>query len=264
MMKASDVLIYIHGFNVSWHDAVGAALALQTMLRSKGDPNQNVVVALFSWPSDGLALPWVSYKSDRSEAQGSGAAFGRALLKTRDFLIGLSDCAKNGGEPLCGQDIHLLCHSMGNFLLQGAISRLSSFSGSQTLPRIFEHVFLCAADVDDDALEAGNPLEKIDRIARSVTLYHNRGDTAMVVSDFTKGQPERLGGAGAARPGQLHNKISQVDCSPVVHGLVEHSYYLVGNILEDIRASIDGLDQKDTTRKRKPHNLQSNVWIMTE
>jgi len=34
MESASDALIYIHGFNVSWHSAVGSALALQTMLRN--------------------------------------------------------------------------------------------------------------------------------------------------------------------------------------------------------------------------------------
>ena len=29
MEKCSDVLLYIHGFNVTWHEAVGCALALQ-------------------------------------------------------------------------------------------------------------------------------------------------------------------------------------------------------------------------------------------
>src|SRR6266571_6978679 len=29
MASATDVLVYVHGFNVSWADAVGAALALQ-------------------------------------------------------------------------------------------------------------------------------------------------------------------------------------------------------------------------------------------
>jgi esterase/lipase superfamily enzyme len=102
MEASSDVLVYIHGFNVSWFDAVGSVLVLQTMLRSKGDKAQNVVVILFTWPSDGMALPWVSFKSDRSEARGSGLAIGRALLKTRDYLIGLRDRAKQGGTPLCG------------------------------------------------------------------------------------------------------------------------------------------------------------------
>lgn len=262
MEAFSDVLVYIHGFNVSWFDAVGAALSLQTMLRSKGDKGQNVVVILFTWPSDGLALPWVSYKSDRSEARGSGAAVGRALLKTRDFLVGLRDRAKKGGSKLCGQDIHLLCHSMGNFLLQEALSRISDFTPGNAMPRLFEHVFLCAPDVDDSALESGQQLEKIDQIARNVTIYHNRGDAAMVVSDYTKGQPERLGGAGAAHPGLLHNKVFQVDCTLVVHGLVEHSYYLIGSVLTDIRSSIDGWDQNDARRERIQSGSQNNVWAM--
>ena len=262
MEAFSDVLVYIHGFNVNWFDAVGSALSLQMMLRSRGDKSQNVVVILFTWPSDGLALPWVSYKSDRSEARGSGAAVGRALLKTRDFLVGLRDRAKEGGGKLCGQDIHLLCHSMGNFLLQEVLSRMWDFTPGNTLPRIFEHVFLCAPDVDDAALESGQPLEKIDQIARNVTIYHNRGDVAMVVSDYTKGQPERLGGAGAAHPGLLHNKVHQVDCTPVVHGLVEHSYYLIGNVSSDIRSSIDGWDQNDRQRQRIQSGMQNNVWVM--
>jgi esterase/lipase superfamily enzyme len=262
MEAFSDVLVYIHGFNVNWFDAVGSALSLQTMLRNRGDKSQNVVVILFTWPSDGLALPWVSYKSDRSEARGSGAAVGRALLKTRDFLVGLRDRAKEGGGKLCRQDIHLLCHSMGNFLLQQVLSRMWDYTPGNTLPRIFEHVFLCAPDVDDTALESGQPLEKIDQIARNVTIYHNRGDVAMVVSDYTKGQPERLGGAGAAHPGLLHNKVHQVDCTPVVRGLVEHSYYLIGNVSSDIRSSIDGWNQNDRQRQRVQSGTQNNVWVM--
>ena len=35
-MRASrDLLIFIHGFNVSWRDAVGSALALQEMRRGQ-------------------------------------------------------------------------------------------------------------------------------------------------------------------------------------------------------------------------------------
>jgi len=46
---------------------------------------------LFTWPSDGQALPYVSYKSDRSDAKGSGYAIGRGFLKLRDFLVRLRD-----------------------------------------------------------------------------------------------------------------------------------------------------------------------------
>jgi esterase/lipase superfamily enzyme len=264
MGDSSDVLIYIHGFNVSWYSAVGSALALQLMMGSAQtrDPLQKVLVILFTWPSDGLALPWVSYKSDRSEAKGSGAAVGRAFLKARDFLVELRDRAKKGGKELCGQDIHLLCHSMGNYLLQSALARTYNFTPGSTLPRLFEHIFLCAPDVDDIALEAGQPLAKVDQIARYVTIYHNREDKAMVISDYTKGNPERLGGTGAAHPALLHNKVHQVDCTPIVHGIVEHSYYLAGNVNNDIRASIDGWEQDDSRRYRQRNATLNNVWAM--
>lgn len=264
MEKSSDVLIYIHGFNVSWYSAVGYALALQTMLQNAAtrDPSQNALVVLFTWPSDGMAIPWASYKSDRSEAAGSGAAVGRAFLKARDFLAGLRDRARKGGKELCGQDIHLLCHSMGNFLLQSALARTFDFTPGNTLPRLFEHVFLCAPDVDDKALEPGEPLERVDQIARNVTIYHNRGDKAMVISDYTKGNPERLGGSGAAHPALLHNKVHQVDCTPVVHGFIEHSYYLTGNVSADIRAGIDGWEQDDPRRNRERNATLNNVWVM--
>ena len=262
MLATSDVLVYIHGFNVSWNDAVGSALSLQIMLQNKSkDKKQNVVVILFTWPSDGMALPLVSYKSDRSEARGSGAAVGRALLKTRDFLIKLRHTAGNKKGRPCNQDIHLLCHSMGNYLLQEVLQRISDYTPSNAMPRIFEHVFLCAPDVDDNVLESGQPLNKIDQIANSVTIYHNKGDAAMLVSDYTKGNPERLGRAGAAHPGSLHNKVHQVDCTPVVSGLVEHSYYLNGNVLFDIRCSIDGWEHGDS-EKRYQSGTHDNVWEM--
>lgn len=266
MENSSDVLIYIHGFNVSWNEAVGSALALQLMLRNSPtkDPDQDVLVILFTWPSDGMSLPWVSYKSDRSEATGSGAAVGRAFLKARDYLADLRDRAKKGGKKICGQDIHLLCHSMGNFLLQSALARTFDHTPGNCLPRIFEHIFLCAPDVDDNALETGQPLERIDQIARLVSIYYNREDKAMVISDYTKGNPERLGGTGAAHPALLHNKVHQIDCTPVVHGLVEHSYYLTGNINADIRASIDGWEQDDDKRLRTRNATLNNVWAMTK
>ena len=265
MEVSSDVLIYIHGFNVSWTDAVGSALALQLMLQNQAgrDKDQNVLVVLFSWPSDGMALPLVSYKSDRSEAAGSGAAVGRGLLKARDFLADLRDRTKKG-EKLCGQDIHLLCHSMGNFLLGHALERMAAYTPGNALPRLFEHVFLCAPDVDDTALEAGQPLEQVHEVARTVSVYYNRGDKAMVISDYTKGNPERLGGTGAAHPALLHSKEHQIDCSAIVHGLVEHSYYLAGRVNADIRASIDGWALGDERRGRVRSATLGNVWTMTK
>jgi len=264
MRKHTDVLVYIHGYNVSWASAVGSALSFQEMLNQSRDrdPSQGVLVVLFTWPSDGMALPFVSYKSDRTDARGSGYAIGRGFLKLADYLVMLRDRSR-GGERLCDQDIHLLCHSMGNYVLRNALERMALFTPRSVLPRIFEHVFLCAADVDDNVLEPDQEMGSLHELARSISVYHNRGDTALHVSDYTKGNPDRLGTSGAARPALLHNKVHQIDCSPIVHGFVEHNYYLSGNVNADIRLSIDGVAHEDPRRRRKKMGMVDGVWTMT-
>jgi esterase/lipase superfamily enzyme len=267
MIECTDVLVYIHGFNVSWEDAVGSALALQEMvnLPTDGAPPQKVVVVLFTWPSDGQALPYVSYKSDRSEAAASGAAIGRGFLKVRDYLLGLRVGARKGGDKvlLCEQEIHLLCHSMGNYVLQNALARLAEFTAANTMPRFFDHIFLCAPDVDDTVFEQGQPMERLHEIARQISIYCNREDVAMTVSDVTKGNPDRLGHHGAARPALLHAKVHQIDCTAVVvEGLTEHSYYLAGRPNADICMSLNGVPSDDARRGRVRETTLRNVWSL--
>jgi len=275
MQRGVDMLVLIHGYNVDWEEAVGTAAAFEAMLnrpdpRRPDDPVQPVRVILFTWPSDGQALPWVSYKSDRADARSAAGAVGRAMLKLRDFLHQLgrevrldksneaqtrAQLAAQGvtresevaralaqveSTQLCGQKIHLLAHSMGNFVLQHALDRLWEHSPGNALPRMFEHVFLAAADIDDDVLDIGGPMEHVHQIANRVAIYHNVNDTALRVSDYTKGNPERLGQRGAARPQALHQKIYQVDCSAIVSGLTQHSYYANGIIALDIRKALQG------------------------
>lgn len=264
MFQSSDVLVYIHGFNVSWADAVAAALALQENLNQNDPqkPKQQALVVLFTWPSDGKALPYVSYKSDRTEARASGAAVGRGFLKVRDFLRKVQTLDARGRDVACGQELHLLCHSMGNYVLQCALERMAEFTPGNSFPRLFEHIFLCSPDVDDTALEPGQPLGSLHELAMHVTIYYNRGDLAMYVSDYTKGNPERLGHNGAARPALLHNKVHQVDCSPIVGGAVEHSYYLDGSVNQDLRFSIASLPFEAKIRRRTHSSDLPNVWQM--
>jgi esterase/lipase superfamily enzyme len=291
MQKGRDLLVLVHGFNVGWEEAVATAAAFEAVV-NRIDPalddhqaQQAVRVLLFTWPSDGAALPWVSYKSDRSDAQGTAGALGRALLKLRDQLHALGRevrqssrqvlqlRAQLAGRPpaeieravaqleatqLCGQKLHLLAHSMGNYVLQNALARVFDFSPGNQMPRLFEHVFLCAPDVDDDVLEAGQPMERVHQVAQAVAIYHNAGDTALRISDYTKGNPDRLGQRGAARPQNLHQKVYQVDCGPLVTGLTQHSYYTNGLIARDIRLALQGWRPAD--RGLKPSGIAPNTW----
>ncbi len=257
MEKSNDVVIYVHGYSVSWEAAVGGALALQFMLNRKGE-GKGVMVVLFSWPSDGSKLPW-AYKNDRDDAVDSGKAFGRGMLKLRNFLSKLTVKAKKREGELCNQEIHLICHSMGNYVLQNTLIKLIEHHEGY-LSRIFKNIFLCAPDVDEDVLDPEKPMGRLNEICRNVTVYYNTGDIAMYFSDYTKGNPDRLGNAGASRPQILHNKIHQVDCSRVVSGLVEHSYYLWDIVNDDIRYSIEGIPFDDDVRNRK--QKEKNVWLL--
>ena len=149
--------------------------------------------------------------------------------------------------------LHLLCHSMGNYVLQNALARVAEFSPG-TLPRILTNVFMCAADVDDDVLEPSEPLGRLDELTQAINIYTNREDNALRISDFTKGNPDRLGSAGPARPNQVHTKVLHVNCTPLIGGLVEHSYYLSGKVNRDIAQTIAGMEAEAVKRARKRVN----------
>ncbi len=259
MAQGRDVLVFVHGYNVSWKEAVGSAMALQEMLRRRaahGTSGTDPIVVLFSWPSDGSMMPFAAYKSDRADARMSGYALGRALLKLRDYLASLSR------EEFCGYNVNIMSHSMGNFVLQNAVERIGEHASGGTPPRILDQVFLCAPDIGEEAFEQGQPLQQLHCLARDVTIYFNRGDTAMYISDYTKGNSDRLGHGGVANPLVLHRNVQQVDCSEVVTGIVEHSYFLDGRINGDIRESLDSVPQNARARARLPSGLR-NTWIAT-
>jgi len=270
MMKGCDVLLFIHGYNVSWDDAVATALSLQFMVNSqRGNDDKEVMVVLFSWPSNGSFMPYAAYRSDRADAEESGNSIGRGILKFRDFLGKLKRKSNLKGakevekdEEMCNSKVHLLCHSMGNYVLQNAVVKKLQKNSRGVMPRIFEHIFMCAADVDDDVLKDGKPLSPIHELATNVSVYYNREDLALHISDATKNEADRLGHSGNAYTAQVHNKIHQVDCTPLIKGFTEHSYYLWASVNQDIRQSINGMEFSDGARNRRS-NGQNREWTMT-
>mgnify|MGYP001182401866 FL=1 len=261
MEAKRDLVIFIHGFNVDWFEAVASAMALELMLNRHSHDNDDLKdtsVFLFSWPSNGKMMRNKAYLSDRSDAEDSSIAVARGFLKLRDFLMTLRPKHDDIALKECGQQLHLLCHSMGNYVLQHALTALIKLNNQKHLPQLFQHIFMCAPDVDDNVFEQEQPMANLHRLARQVTVYYNNGDLAMYISDYTKGNIDRLGHNGCARPLQLHNKVNQVNCSKIVGGVTEHSYYLWATVNEDIRHSIDGINYNDSVRKRSSQSTQ--VW----
>lgn len=216
--NASDTIVYIHGYNVSFQEALQAATQMQENFKTLHE-GKGVNIVLFSWPSDGSMMPFVAYANDRQDAVASGPAFARGFLKLADFLRGATP------EESCEQRVHLVAHSMGNYVLRHALQEIVRQSSGRP-PRLFEQIFLMAADEDDDAFEHGHKLKFLPRLAKRVNVYFNNGDKGMAVSDKTKGNPDRLGDDGPRLPREIPGKVSLIDCTGVAEGLVQHSYYL--------------------------------------
>lgn len=229
MTAGADTLVFIHGYNVDFKGAVAAALALKETYGAVCPLN----VVLFTWPSDGSMMPLLAYRDDRTDARLSAAAFARGLAKLHDVL---KEIARG---KACGGRIHLMCHSMGNYVLRGGIQAVIRSRGA--LPRMFDEIFLMAADEDHDAFELEHKLQPLPELGRAVHVYFNRGDTALVISDKTKSNPTRLGSSGPRAPLLLPGNVELVEASEVVGGLVEHDYYLTSaEVARDVRAVLSG------------------------
>ena len=243
-MRASgkDCIISIHGFNYTFAEAIQRTAQLADFYKKT-----NAVFFLFTWPSDGSMLPFKAYMSDRDDARASGAALGRGLQKLASFLHAM------GTDAYCNQKVHLFAHSMGNYALRWAVQGIRKSAGS-SLRRLFDQVVLFAADEDDDAFEHDHKLAALPAMCRHVTVYHNAGDAALVISDATKGNPDRLGASGPRNSRLLPNKVSVVDCEPVIafdDDPTGHQYYRLNTtVRKDVLSVLRGTGPSDIPSRR--------------
>jgi esterase/lipase superfamily enzyme len=279
MQDGSDTLIYIHGFNNDWDDAVSAAAALQIMLNRKGQKPVNVV--LFTWPSDGQSMLYIPYFSDRDDASFSRNALCRALLllqnklselrretisgaytTRREYLNALQNGQVDVDKILCRNGLHLLCHSMGNYVLECALEASRLNPEYALVDRMFENVFMCAPDVTTDALEPGKPLAQLAHLSQTVSVYYNKQDKPLLLSTTTKHLHERLGRTGSSRPSAVDRTFMHIDCTKVVEdGISEHGYYLNGLVLQDICDTING-ERHSTRSYRDGDPVFPNNWSL--
>ena len=113
---------------------------------------------------------------------------------------------------------------------------------------MFDQVFLTAAD--EDAFEHDHKLKPLPRLAKRVNVYFNNNDRAMAVSKVTKGNPDRMGGDGPRVPRGIPGKVTLIDATRVVRGLVEHSYFLdTQAVVADMRQVLIGTPSDQILRR---------------
>jgi esterase/lipase superfamily enzyme len=161
-----DVLVFVHGFNVSYDEA---RFRLAQIVHDGGFTG---VPVLFTWPSRSQIL---AYGSDKESATAS-----------RDPLEKmLQDVATTPGVGR----VHILAHSMGTWLAMEAL-RQSGIAGRADLNGRIGEVMLAAPDIDLDVFRA--QMARVGKAAR-VSVFAQADDRALSVSSTLAGSRTRLG-----------------------------------------------------------------------
>ncbi|MEX4004162.1 alpha/beta hydrolase [Paraburkholderia sp. EG285A] len=190
-----SVLLFIHGYNVSFEDAAMRTAQMARDLQFAGAP------VLFSWPSRANLF---AYFNDE-------AAIERAQDDIEHFVTQVL-----AATP--GANLYVIAHSMGN---RGMTRALVGFARAhpEQAGRIRE-VILAAPDIDTDVF-VHQIAPSLVAIGAPVTLYASSTDHALRISEAIHGGP-RAGDSGDSMV--LLRGIETIDVTNVDTDLTGHSY----------------------------------------
>ncbi|HEX4860803.1 MAG TPA: alpha/beta hydrolase, partial [Rhizomicrobium sp.] len=135
----NDVLVFIHGASNSFEDAITRGAYNKLWLASAKLPgsNPNFDVVAFTWPARTYTYWHIfsdvdGYRHDQQQATASAYHFSLFLKQVERIRAAIGPTRK----------LNLLCHSMGNYMLGGAVEAWSRANPAQS---IFDTAVLAAA-----------------------------------------------------------------------------------------------------------------------
>jgi len=198
-----EALVFIHGFNVSFHDAALRTAQLTYDLGFEGAP------ILYSWPSRASVF---RYSADREAAE-----------FTAEHLANFLDSVVSA---VGAKHIHIIAHSMGNRALTLALERLA-LQGRDTL---LSSVVMAAADVDAERFETQTS-RQIRPLMQRMIIYMSSLDRALLASRLMSSN-RRLG--EATSPILVLPAAETIDASAFRLGdLLGHGYFAEAAALVD-------------------------------
>jgi esterase/lipase superfamily enzyme len=201
--RSRDLLIFVHGYNVSFEDA--AVRAAQVV----ADLNFDGSVILFSWPS---AASVAAYVRDQQSARNTGYQLLRLL--------------RNHAVAAHPDRIHVLAHSMGAEVFGKAMTLAAP--GDST-PRLAE-VVLAAPDVDARVFKR-EILPRLSPHAARITMYASTDDDALRASRLVNGAG-RLGLGGDSLV--VIDGMDTIDASRVTADVLGHTLFGNQGFLADL------------------------------
>jgi esterase/lipase superfamily enzyme len=203
-----DAFVFVHGYNVSFADALRRTGQLAYDVGWKGAP------ILYSWPSRGELM---GYTSDEQIVDYSAPHLA-------DFLTQLR-------EHAAMERLHLIAHSMGSRVLTKALDRIHLAGGKAAL-QAFQEVIIAAPDLNLHVFsELAGALRET---SRHVTIYSSTRDLALRISSALHGEAARVG-SGQDLPARARG-FDLIDAANVDTSFLGHSYFVEQPaLLEDLR-----------------------------
>lgn len=173
----NDVLLYIHGYNNSFSDAVLRTAQLQHDLQF---PGKSIA---FCWPSAGKGIfrrdlfdfetndARLAYQHDKAQSENSY----KRLSGVLQSLINLP--SPTSGPP---RKIHLIAHSMGNRVLSLAIQDLKARGQLPPDNKPFANIILIAADLEGSTF--ASVLPTFVAATERLSFYYSKDDLALLLS----------------------------------------------------------------------------------
>ncbi|MEX0590659.1 MAG: alpha/beta hydrolase [Xanthobacteraceae bacterium] len=210
--RRRDVLIYVHGFNQSFEQAVLDAARLSDSTKFRGE------TILFTWPSKSALLDYIY---DRDSAMWSRDALENMLIE----LI---------RHPAVN-NIHLVAHSMGTMLSVEALRQLHARMGEQASLKIGA-VVLAAPDIDIDVFSSS--VRRIGALAQRITVLTAANDRALAVLQKLAGGVARVGTAEKAQLEALGLRV--IDASQFGGSGINHDLFLSNDqVRQQVRRAIE-------------------------
>jgi esterase/lipase superfamily enzyme len=201
--RSRDLLVFVHGYNVSFEDAAVRAAQVAADINFDGS------VLLFSWPS---AASVAAYVRDQQTARNAGFQLLRLL---RNHAV--------AAQP---DRVHLLGHSMGSEVIGKALTLTAA---SDSTPRLSE-VVLAAPDVDSRVFRR-EIWPRLAPHAVRVTMYASSDDDALRASRVLNGVG-RLGLGGDSL--FVIDGMDTVDATRVTADVLGHTLFGNQGFLADL------------------------------
>jgi esterase/lipase superfamily enzyme len=234
---SKKLLVFVHGFNVSFVEAVVRGVQLAHDLEFDGD------LLVYSWASMGAVL---SYGRDEDTARIS-AHHMRAILQELDGLQKYDT-------------VYLVAHSMGTRILADALRGLteSPFQGAT-----IKEVVLAAPDIN--TLEYRSFLEPkiLERFRFRTTIYVSMNDFALKVSRRIHEYP-RLGDPSYERYVQKGIDVVDTSASSPMRRSWGHSYIWDNPLVTNDFKNLINLGRGADARGLKPTSVNGSpgYWVL--